>query len=83
MSYADSGKLAGGSSGRVHHGSGAAMKPPTDAEKFENLKMWLTEQIQRYQSLAKRSKGTDEIAFNAIAGVLKVVLARLTEDEKC
>jgi hypothetical protein len=51
--------------------------------KLENLKMWLTEQIERYMVLVARNRGkSGEMVFTAAAAAYKSTLARLTEDEK-
>jgi hypothetical protein len=52
--------------------------------KLENLKMWLQEQIERYENLAKRFKinGSDA-PYRVVQATYSEVLARLTEDEKC
>jgi hypothetical protein len=54
-----------------------------EAEKLENLKMWLQEQIERYGALIQRNAGTfSEIAHKSRKDAYETVLARLTEDEK-
>jgi hypothetical protein len=46
--------------------------------------MWLQEQIERYENLAKRFKinGSDA-PYRVVQATYSEVLARLTEDEKC
>jgi ABC-type molybdate transport system ATPase subunit len=60
------------------------MKPTPDAVKMENMKMWLEEQIERYENLAKRFRinGSD-VTLKLTQAAYESVLARLTEDEKC
>ena len=52
--------------------------------QVENLKMWLTEQIERYEARSLLFKDSPTIGnmYTLAIAVSKDALARLTEDEK-